>query len=265
MTHGEESNRRLEDNLSEQGIECVRLETEGRVYGLGEASVEVDAGLVYPSRLMEGGVMDALSGFPWIVGVGDVLTSRNKMRCLALLDKEGVPVPDTCLVSNPWEGELDVEFPVVVKPNSATRGNGVVRVEDGDSLRGVMDYFDALHESSLVFDRSYLVQEYLEDARDYRVMVIDGEYVGAVERRGEGWKHNVHRGAEAVGVTPRDEVVGLALRAAGVLGLDFCGVDVLDGVRTVVNEVNVRPTIDSSSKYEPEFYRVLARLVESAI
>lgn len=265
VTHGEESNSRLEDNLADHGIECIRLETEGRVYDLGEPSLEADVGLVYPSRLMEGGVLDALSGFPWVVGVEDVLTSRNKMRCLALLDGEGVPVPETRLVSNPWEGRLDVEFPVVVKPNSATRGSGVVRVGDGNSLRGVMDYFDAIHESSLVFDRSYLVQEYVEDARDYRVMVIDGEYVGAVERRGDGWKHNVHGGADAVGVTPGEEIVRLAVRAAGVLGLDFCGVDILDGTRTVVNEVNVRPTIDSSRKYEPEFYRVLARLVEDVI
>lgn len=262
LTHGEDSVERMKNNLEDYGIECLRLDVTGRLYDLSMDWVEdADVGLVFPSRLIEGGVVDAVSSFGWVNGLDDVLTTRNKGRCLAILGRNGVSVPNSCLVSHPYNGFPDVEFPVVVKPNSTTRGRGVVLVRDEDSLSGVMDYFGVLHESSLVFDRTFLVQEFIRDARDYRVMVIDGEYVGAVERRAEGWKRNVHRGARAVGVTPPEEVVELAVRAAEVLGIDFCGVDVLDGVRTVVNEVNSRPTVDSYDKYESEFYEVFARLV----
>ncbi|MDY6780725.1 MAG: RimK family alpha-L-glutamate ligase, partial [Halobacteria archaeon] len=230
---------------------------------------DADVGLVYPSRLIEGGVVDALSDIEWINDSDDVLTSRNKARCTALLNRQGVDVPDTFLISNPVsddeiaEAVEEVGLPAVVKPNSATRGEGVVRVDDIDSAVGVADYLRTIHESSLVFDRSFVVQEFVEDARDYRVTVIDGEYVGAVERRSGGWKHNVHRGAEAVGVTPPSEVVDLAERAAEAVGAGFCGVDILrNGARTLVNETNARPTVDSSEKYETKFYDVLARLVE---
>ncbi|MDY7081099.1 MAG: RimK family alpha-L-glutamate ligase, partial [Halobacteria archaeon] len=133
----------------------------------------------------------ALTDLNWINGVETVLTSRNKARCTALLERADVPVPETRLVSNPADDDTvqravdEIGIPCVVKPNSATRGRGVVRVSDSDSASGVADLFNVVHESSLVFDRTFLVQEFVAEARDYRVMVIDGEYVGAVERRNE--------------------------------------------------------------------------------
>jgi ribosomal protein S6--L-glutamate ligase len=159
--------------------------------------------------------------------------------------------------------------PIVVKPNSTTRGTGVARVADLDSLLGVTDYLDLIQEFPATGDRSYLLQEYVPDATDYRVMVVDGEYVGAVERRlpqaarerGQ-WKHNVHRGAEARSVDLDPELRELAERAAAVLDIDYLGVDLLvTEERAVVNETNARPTIDSAEKYVDRFWDDLAGLI----
>jgi len=245
----------------------VKFETTGRLYNLSE-EVSADVGLVYPSRLAEGGVVDALGDLAWVNGPREVLTTRNKARTTTLLESAGVPVPETRLVSNPVGDEVverafeDIGPPAVVKPNSASAGRGATLVHDADSATGVADIFGIVHESSLVEDRSFVVQEYVEGARDYRVMVLEGEYAGAVERRADGWKKNVHAGAEAVGVKPPDEVVSLAEEAARVLDVPFCGVDVLDAGEVVVNEVNARPTVDDAEKYEEGFYASLARLAE---
>ncbi len=271
LSHESESNSRVSRRLSEHGIDCVTFEPSERVYSLDSDGVpDADVGLVYPSRLIEGGVVTAVGEMDWINGAEEVMTSRNKADCLVRLRRDGLPVPETYFVSNPVGDDAvvaafeEIDGKAVVKPNSSTRGNGVTVVEDPDSLLGVTDYLDVIHESPLVYDRTFLVQEYIEDARDYRVMVVDGEYVGAVERRSEGWKHNVHRGAEAVSVTPDDEVVQLAEEAAESLGIRFCGVDLLrNEARTVVNEVNARPTVDTRDKYEDAFYPRLARLIES--
>jgi len=147
-----------------------------------------DAGFVYPSRLMEGVVVDARLSVPWVNDREAVLTSRNKAGVLAALDAAGIPTPRTTLVSNPVDEAVVTEavapfsYPVVVKPNSATRGVGVATATDLDSLLGVVDYLNLVHDYRATGDKSYLIQEFLPDARDYRAMVVDGAYVGAVER-----------------------------------------------------------------------------------
>jgi len=269
LTHGEESNRRIERGLEAHGVDCVTFETSGRAYSLNE-TVDADVGLVYPSRLAEGGVMDALGGISWVNDATDVLTTRNKARTVALLNRAGVPVPETRYLSSPVSDEEvraafdEVGSPAVVKPNSASSGRGAALVHEADTATGVADLFGVVHESSLVEDRSFLVQEYVKDARDFRIMVVGGEYVGAVERVADGWKKNVHAGAEPRGVNPPDEVREVAVEAARALDVGFCGVDVLYGDGATVNEVNARPTVDDSEKYEDGFYRILARLAKDA-
>lgn len=268
-THGDGSSRRIREGLEDYGVDVVELDVSGRSYRVGdERTPDADVGLVYPSRLVEGGYLDEEWDIPWVNDREDLLLTRNKAACLARLSNDDVAVPETRLLSSPVdpaevsESFEDVGGPAVIKPNSATRGRGVTKVDDAESAEGVADYFSVLHESSVVFDRSFLLQEFVPEAEDYRVMVVDGDYVGAVKRDGDGWKHNVHRGARAIGVDPPSEVVDTAVEAARALDVDFCGVDVLDGARTLVNEVNSRPTVDDPAKYRPDFFDKLFELVD---
>jgi len=273
-----ETYERMGDPLAERGIEVGHVETSERAIPLGESPFDdYDVGFVYPPRLMEGAVADALLDIPWVNDREAILRSRNKADVLARLGQANVPVPETVVVSNPAsEADLVEAFerldpPVVVKPNSTTRGTGVAKAHDLDSFLGIVDYLDLVHDYRATGDRSFLVQEYLPDATDYRAMVVDGEYVGAVERRlpaaarerGQ-WKHNVHRGAEAEGVDLPAELRDLAERTADVLDIPYLGVDLLvaDG-RAVVNETNARPTIDSATKYEDGFWDELAALIRA--
>jgi len=266
-----ETFERMAGPLADRGIRAEHVSVEESVTRLGDPPFDAsrfDAGFVYPGRLMEGGVVDAFLGVPWVNDRAAVLRSRNKAGALATLEAAGVPVPETVYVSNPADAEAvrDVfaalEPPVVVKPNSTTRGVGVTKVHDPDSLDGVTDYLELVHDYRATGDKSYLVQEYVADAVDYRVMVLDGEVVGAVRRESPGWKHNVHGGATATGVDLPDRLRALAVDAADALDVDFLGVDVLaTGERAVVSETNARPTIDDDAKYEDGFYDRLAALI----
>ena len=303
---------RIREPLADRGIEAVHVPTRERVQPLsaalagdddsgdGPAGRDVDVGFVYPPRVMEGGVADALLDVPWVNDREAILRSRNKAETLARLGRAGLPIPDSVHVSNPV-GEADLqgvferfEPPVVVKPNSATRGVGVARADDLDSFLGLCDYLDLVHDYRAVDDRSFVVQEFLPNARDFRAMVIDGEYVGAVERRlpaaeraAGRWKHNVHRGAVAEGVDLPAAYRRLAEEAAETLEIDWLGVDLLvvggadrdqadagdeerdddsrdldpDGDHVLLNETNARPTVDTATKYEPDFYDRLAELI----
>jgi ribosomal protein S6--L-glutamate ligase len=275
-----ETYERLQGPLADRGIEAGHVRTKERTISLSDPPWdEFDVGFVYPPRLMEGGVADAVLDVPWVNDREAVLRSRNKADVLARLAAADVPVPETVMVSNPAaEADLTAAYdrlapPVVVKPNSTTRGIGVAKAADLDSLLGVVDYLDLVHDFQATGDKSYLLQEYLPGATDYRVMLLDGEYVGAVERRlpdealaAGQWKHNVHRGAEATPVDLDPELRALAERAADVLDIPYIGVDLLvTEDRAVVNETNARPTIDDASKYIDGFWDDLAGLVRETV
>jgi len=279
VAHREETFERLRGPLAERGIEVRHLPYSERAFDLRQPPYDPEGfnvGFVYPGRVMEGAVIDAFVDVPWLNGRDAVLDSRNKAGVIATLDRAGLPTPRTVVISDPAaESELVRAFetldpPVVVKPNSTTRGIGVALARDVDSFLGVADYLDLVHDYRATGDRSFLVQEYLPDARDYRAMILEGEYVGAVERRlpeaaleAGRWKHNVHRGAVAEGVDLDPDLRDLAERTADELGIRFLGVDLLvTGERAVVNETNARPTVDAETKYETGFYDRLAAAVE---
>ena len=291
-----ETYERMQAPLADRGIEADAIETAERSIhvaaaaggdssqnGAGQFGEAFDVGFVFPPRLAEGGVADALLDVPWVNDRECILRSRGKGETLAWLSRAGLPTPETVVVSNPVDGSVlkDVfagfEPPVVVKPNSTTRGVGVALAEDLDSFLGICDYLDLVHDYRATGDQSFLVQEFLPDARDFRVMLIDGKVVGAVERRlpeaalaAGQWKHNVHRGAEATGVD-LDEELGEEARAvteaaAGALDIPWLGVDLLvTDDRVVVNETNARPTIDEATKYESGFWDDLASLIRAQV
>ncbi|GAB6879753.1 RimK family alpha-L-glutamate ligase [Halorubrum gandharaense] len=272
---------RLRDPFAERGIEVAHLRAKERAIRVAgdrtdpDPDEEFDIGFVYPTREMEGAALDARLDVPWVNGRGAILTSRNKAGVLAALDDAGLPVPNTTMVSNPVDESVvvdaatDFDYPVVVKPNSATRGVGVTTAADRDTLLGVVDYLNLVHDYRATGDKSYLLQEFLPDARDYRAMVVEGVCVGGVRRElspearaAGGWKHNVHRGAAARGVDLPAEHRDLAERTADVLGIDYLGVDLLEtDDRLVVSETNARPTVDDAAKYDDGFYDRLAALV----
>ena len=286
VTTNAETFARVREPLADRGIDAAHLQAKERAIPLTDSAVAAtaeadddtaaafDVGLVYPGRLMEGAAITAGLDIPWVNDREAVLTSRNKSGVLAALDGADIPVPHSVMLSNPVAESAVVDavaglsFPVVVKPNSATRGVGVAKASDIDSLLGVVDYLDLIHDFRATGDKSYLIQEYLPDARDYRAMVIDGDCVGGVQRRlpadlAEGrWKHNVHRGAEATGVDLPESHRRLAERAAAALDIPYLGVDLLEtDDRLVVNETNARPTVDTADKYDDGFYDRLAERI----
>lgn len=140
MTTDAETFERVRGPLADRGIAIDHVQAKERALrvsggrereGPSDADDEFDgfdAGFVYPSRLMEGVVVDARLSVPWVNDREAVLTSRNKAGVLAALDAAGIPTPRTTLVSNPVDEAVVTEavapfsYPVVVKPNSATRG-----------------------------------------------------------------------------------------------------------------------------------------------
>ena len=79
---------------------------------------------------------------------------------------------------------------VVVKPLFGSEGRGIVRVSDADTAYRV---FRALELGRYI----YCLQEFVPHGReDIRAFVVGERVIGAMLRRGPGWKTNAAQGAK---------------------------------------------------------------------
>ncbi|MGR3570348.1 glutathione synthase [Brevirhabdus sp.] len=126
---------------------------------------------------------------------------------------------------------------IILKPLYGNGGAGVFRLDPNDRN------FNSLHELFTSMNREPLIaQKFLPDVSkgDKRVILIDGEPVGAINRvpaAGET-RSNMHAGGrpEQVGLTDRDREIcariGPLLREKGQI---FVGIDVIGGWLTEIN------------------------------
>ena len=176
--------------------------------------------------------------------------SRDKLRSMQLLARDGVGLPVTTFAHDPKHTEEVIKLaggaPIVIKLLEGTQGIGVVLADTERSARSVVEAFRGA-------DVNILLQEFIKEAggTDIRAIVIGGRVVAAMKRKGaEGdFRSNLHRGGSAEVVKLSAEERATAVRAAKSLGLNACGVDLLRANHgPVIMEVNSSPGLEGVEK-----------------
>jgi ribosomal protein S6--L-glutamate ligase len=172
--------------------------------------------------------------------------SRDKLRALQLLARDGVGLPVTAFANRTGATEeiLDIVggAPVIIKLLEGTQGIGVVLGETHKSAKSVIEAFHGV-------DINILVQEFIKEAEghDIRAFVVGRRIVATMERAGpEGdFRSNLHRGGSASQTTLSPAERTAALKAAKAMGLNVAGVDMLRSKRgPMVMEVNSSPGLE---------------------
>jgi RimK family alpha-L-glutamate ligase len=163
----------------------------------------------------------------------------DKLWTSCLLEQCGIPTPDTVVCESPEEAMTAFRRlgDVIVKPLFGSMGLGMVRVIDEEMAYRVFRTVETIRG---VY---YLQRTVDHEGRDYRVLVLGGRVLGAIERRADGWRTNIARGGEARATRLPDQWAALAIRAAAAVGAEYAGVDLLparDGTPYVL-EVNGIP------------------------
>ncbi len=175
-----------------------------------------------------------------------VTRSRDKLRSAQLLARKGVGMPVTGFAHNPDDIQDLLkavgDAPAVIKLLEGTQGIGVVLAETNKAAESVIQAFMGLKAN-------IMVQEFIKEAggSDIRCFVVGDKVVAAMKRQGpEGeFRSNLHRGGSAslVRLTPSERAT--AVRAAKIMGLGVCGVDLLRSNHgPVVMEVNSSPGLE---------------------
>ena len=126
---------------------------------------------------------------------------------------------------------------IILKPLYGNGGSSVFRIGHGDTnLNSLVELFQT------VFREPFMVQQYRPEVRtgDKRVILVDGEYAGAVNRvpAADDLRSNMVRGGSPkdTELTPRKReicnTIGPALRQRGLI---FVGIDVIGGWLTEIN------------------------------
>lgn len=175
-----------------------------------------------------------------------ITRSRDKLRSLQLLARDGVGLPVTGFADSTKDVDGLIEIaggaPLVVKLIEGTQGVGVILAETKKAAQAVIEAFRGL-------DANILVQEFIKEAggSDIRCFVVGGRVVAAMKRQGAPgeFRSNLHRGghAEKIKLTPEER--STARRAAKSMGLNVSGVDILRSNHgPVVMEVNSSPGLE---------------------
>lgn len=194
---------------------------------------------------------------------GPVMTAFHKYAAAITLVSHDLPVPDAYFaLDSSLMNEARGRFgeTAVHKTAIGTHGGGTWKVGPDDEV------------SAKVGNRRAFLQKLIQGSedppRDLRVYVVDGEVFGAMCRYApdNDWRTNVAVGGSVQDATAElsDEVRELAVAATACIGLDYAGVDLVEGEDGwTILEVN--PTAGFKGLYRATGRSPAPRIAQAAI
>ena len=158
---------------------------------------------------------------------GCLTAAHDKLATAIRLARAGLPHPRTVHVD--WPLALpEMAYPTVVKPRFGALGRDVVLCETPAALAGTLE---RLSHRGWFERQGALVQELVPAASsELRVVVAGGTVAGALERVAAPghWRTSASVGACRPLAELPEEAAETALLAAGALGCDLVGIDLLE-------------------------------------
>jgi tetrahydromethanopterin:alpha-L-glutamate ligase len=165
----------------------------------------------------------------------------DKSMTSFLLASAGIATPATWTVESYEEARAIVRreadgSALVLKPLFGSQGRGLRLIHSPDDLP------QPPHVAGVYYLQRFIGVE-RETFRDFRLFVLQGRVIAAMQRHSSHWITNIKRGGRPVAVAVNDEMNALAVRAAAAVGADFAGVDIVYAAdhRACVLEVNSMP------------------------
>jgi len=174
-----------------------------------------------------------------------IMFAGDKVLTLSRFRQARIPFPKSIIAFGSEAAEKAgkiIGYPAIDKPPIGSWGRLVTLVKDHQTLQSIVEHRELLLSQSV---KTHIIQRYINGGdRDYRVLVLGGEPLGAIMRsavKGD-WRSNVARGGKAKAVKLDEELSELAVKAAEVIGGEFMAIDLFhDGEKYLVNEVNGVP------------------------
>lgn len=164
-----------------------------------------------------------------------VCACDDKMTTSILLADNGIKMPMTIpglLCYDPEQpvdqNALDIveqklQYPLIAKSSYGSLGSGIFKIENRNRLNEIAEKLKCT---------PHLFQKFVasSEGRDVRVIVIGGKTVAAMKRVSDcDFRSNIELGGRGEIFEADEKLRALCEKAAAVLKLDYCGIDVLFG------------------------------------
>jgi ribosomal protein S6--L-glutamate ligase len=175
-----------------------------------------------------------------------ISNSRDKLRCLQILSRHQIGIPETTFVREKRDVLPAIErvggVPIIIKLLEGTQGVGVILADSVKIAEAIIETLQSTRQN-------VLVQQFVSESkgRDIRAIVVGDRVVAAMRRvaQGQEFRSNVHRGGKTERVLLDETYCETAVRAAQIMGLRVAGVDMLESkTGPQVMEVNSSPGLE---------------------
>ena len=240
--------QRLKEEFSKRGIEAEVIKNTQVFAYIFEGNVDISLPKYdfvlyldkdrYVAELLE------KAGYKLYNSIDSIIKCDDKMLTHICLANEGIKMPTTisstlCYTDNGNRDYLvevidKIGLPMIVKENYGSLGKQVYLANNHAELLEI--------ENKLIHI-PHIFQQYIEcsKGKDYRIIVIGGKVVAYMKRENPySYLSNLATGGTASKVELPQKYLNTAVRCAKILGLDYCGVDILEGPHgePIVSEVN---------------------------
>lgn len=239
---------RLKEEFSKRGVEVVIIKNTQVFAYIFEGNVKVslpkfDFVLYLDKDRYVAGLLEK-AGYKLYNSIDSIMRCDDKMLTHICLADNGIKMPTTisstlCYTDNGNRDYLSaveekVGLPMIVKEVYGSLGRQVYFVKNHQELLDI--------ENKLIHV-PHIFQEFIESSKgkDYRIIVIGGKVVAYMKRENpNSYLSNLATGGTASKTDLSAEYLRVAEKCAKILGLDYCGVDILEGPNgePVVSEVN---------------------------
>lgn len=175
-----------------------------------------------------------------------IANSRDKLRCLQILSRHQLGIPQTSFVREKKDVLPAIErvggTPIIIKLLEGTQGVGVILADSVKIAEAIIETLQSTRQN-------VLIQKFVAESkgRDIRAFVVGDQVVAAMRRvaQGQEFRSNVHRGGKTEKVILDKAYCETAVRACQIMGLRVAGVDMLEGKDgPQVMEVNSSPGLE---------------------
>ena len=240
--------KRLTEEFSKRGIEVEIIKNTQVFSYIFEGSVKVSLPkfdfVIYLDKDRYVAELLEKAGYKVYNSVEAIVKCDDKMLTHLALVNKGIKMPTTvsstlCYTDNGYRDYLKlviekVGLPMIIKENYGSLGKRVYLINN---------YEELLEKENELIHIPHIFQEFIEcsKGKDYRIIVIGGKVVAYMKRENpNSYLSNLATGGTASKVTLPQEFLDVAEKAAKIIGLDYCGVDVLEGPsgEPILAEVN---------------------------
>jgi len=157
----------------------------------------------------------------------------DKMKTYIALFNKGIKMPKT--ISGPlnYSGQYSMDFihtiesqlsyPIIIKENFGSQGSKVYMANNQSELINIEKNITAVPR---------LFQETIKESwgKDYRLIIIGNKYVAGMLRKSNNgdFRSNINLGGSGEPIDMPKEYIELAQEVSKLLGLDYCGIDLLE-------------------------------------